>query len=65
MGGRPPVVKGEVTPALEAEFGKLAYKESDFANAGVRHRRLRDGAVTMDQNEYIAAFRPISVPEFI
>ena len=44
---------------LEAGFGKLTFNEAEFTNCGLHHRRLPDGTVSMDQDEYILAMRPI------
>ena len=65
FGADPKVPKQEIIPALESEFGKLSYSGSNFTNTGVRHKRHSDGTVTLDQDEYIAALKPISSPEMI
>jgi hypothetical protein len=65
FGAEPKLLKDAIIPALEAEFGKLSYSESNFTNTGVRHKRLKDGTVTLDQDEYIAALKPINSPEMI
>ena len=44
---------------LQSEFGKLTFHENVFTNCGLRHRRLDDGSVQLDQDEYISAMKPI------
>jgi hypothetical protein len=44
---------------LEKVFGKLTITRNDFTNCGVRHKRLKDGTITLDQDEYIQALIPI------
>ena len=64
LGGQPRVIK-EIIQALESEFGKLTHALESFTNTGVRQKRLSYGSVTMDQDEYIAALRPIVFPDMI
>ena len=49
----------QIMVPLEKEFGKLTYHEGDFTNTGVHHLMLPDGSVELDQDEYIAALKPI------
>ena len=65
IGGEPYVIKTHIIPALEEVFGKLKYNETKFTNTGVRHERHADGSVTLDQDEYISALKPISHPSMI
>eukprot|EP00439_Symbiodinium_sp_Y106_P049299 s2398_g6.t1 len=48
---------------LESGFGKLAYSEKQFTNCGLRHTRMDDGSIQMDQDEYISAMKQIRHPE--
>ena len=48
---------------LQVEFGKLTLHEDVFTNCGLRHTRLSDGSVQLDQDEYIEAMKPIRHPE--
>ena len=58
IAGEPSEVK-LLMDALEKVFGKLTSTRNEFTNCGVRHRRLKDGSVVMDQDEYIKALIPI------
>ena len=49
-------------PELEHVFGKLIVNRSEFANCGIRHRKHKDGTITLDQDEYIRALILISHP---
>ena len=62
VAGEPQEVKNLIAH-LESGFGKLTYSEGTFTNCGLRHCRLEDGTIQMDQNEYISAMRPIRHPE--
>ena len=44
---------------VESVFGEMKGDYGDFANCGARRRRSADGAVTLDQDEYIDALMPI------
>ena len=57
-----------IVKAIEDTFGKMTSsfsgdQISDFTNCGVRHTRHPDGSVCMDQDEYIAALKPIRTDE--
>ena len=41
------------TRSLEGRFGKLTISKDDFVNTGVRHRRLPNGDIVLDQINYI------------
>ena len=58
----------KIVKAIEDTFGKVTSSYSgdqisDFTNCGVRHTRHPDGSVCMDQDEYIAALKPIRTDE--
>ena len=55
----------ELIPAMEEVFGKLDHTEIEFTNTGVRHRRFSDGAITLDQDDYIRDIKPIIDKEMI
>ena len=49
---------------MEKVFGKCTSsmrdgQVSDFVNCGVRHQRLPNGDISMDQDEYLMALKPI------
>ena len=48
---------------LENVFGKLTVNRNEFTNCGIRHRKHKDGTITLDQDEYIRALIPITHPE--
>jgi hypothetical protein len=50
---------------LEKVFGKLTTTKNEFTNCGVRHRRLKDGSLTMDQDDYIKALIPIAHKDLV
>ena len=49
--------------ALETTFGKSDRNNNNFTCVGIRHTRGDDGAITLDQNEYISALKPIQHPD--
>ena len=54
----------KVLDALEKVFGKLVEHWDQFTNCGMRHiSDLTKGTITVDQDEYIAALKPIVHPE--
>ena len=59
--GCPPHVLDEFVAALESVFGKgeLDITVKNFTCCGVRHISLADASYSMDQEEYIAALKPI------
>ena len=44
---------------VEEVFGKCKLNKHEYTNCGVRSRRLTNGDVIMDQDDYIATLRPI------
>ena len=62
VAGEPHEVDALVTH-LESGFGKLTFSENCFTNCGLRHTRLPDGSIEMDQDEYISAMKAIRHPE--
>ena len=59
IAGSREMIKSLLKP-LEREFGKLAYSENEFLNNGIRHKRLADGSVQQDQDDYLSAMIPIT-----
>ena len=55
LGGEKHIIKDEILPELERVFGKLKYHENNFLNTGIQHKRLEDGSITLDQDDYIKA----------
>eukprot|EP00438_Fugacium_kawagutii_P035880 Skav204682 [mRNA] locus=scaffold1284:96116:106049:- [translate_table: standard] len=49
--------------ALEKAFGKSDRNNNNFTCVGIRHHRSPDGTITLDQNEYISALKPIHHPD--
>ena len=49
--------------AVEKVFGPCKINKHEFTCVGVRHRKLANGDVTLDQDAYIATLRPIVSPE--
>ena len=49
--------------AVEHVFGPCKINKHEFTCVGVRHRKLANGDVTLDQDAYIATLRPIVSPE--
>ena len=49
--------------ALEKTFGKSDRNNNNFTCVGIRHSRSEDGTITLDQNEYISALKPIQHPD--
>ncbi|CAE7444645.1 unnamed protein product [Symbiodinium necroappetens] len=62
VAGEPPEVDALVAH-LESGFGKLTFSENCFTSCGLRHTRLPDGSIEMDQDEYISAMKAIRHPE--
>ena len=50
---------------LEKVFGKLTVTKDEFTNCGIRHRKHKDGKITLDQDEYIKALMPITHQELV
>jgi len=50
---------------LEHVFGKLTVNRNEFTNCGIRHKKHKDGKITLDQDEHIGALIPITHPELI
>ena len=53
----------KIVAELEKVFGKCTSsvrdgQVSDFVNCGVRHQRLPNGDISMDQDEYLVALKP-------
>ena len=48
---------------LSATFGKMEIEWHVFTFCGVQHRQLDDGSVELDQIAFLAACKPISLPE--
>jgi len=44
---------------VEKTFGKLTVKRRQFTNCGVRHTQEQNGSITLDQDEYLKALKPI------
>ena len=44
---------------MEDTFGPCKLHKQTFTNCGVRHTKLENGDVTLDQDEYIDTLRPI------
>ena len=44
---------------VEKTFGKLTVKRRQFTNCGVRHTQEQNGTITLDQDEYLKALKPI------
>ena len=51
--------------AIEHVFGKMDRNDTDLTCVGIHHVRSRDGTITVDQNEYITAMKPIVHPDLI
>ena len=51
------------TLEVEKVFDKCKLNKHSFTNCGVRHQKLSNGDVTMDQDDYISTLRPITSPE--
>ena len=52
----------------EAEVQRLIAAiehDPDFTCVGIHHVRSRDGTITLDQNEYISAMKPIVHPDLV
>ena len=49
--------------AVEKVFGPCKTNKHEFTNVGVRHRKLENGDVTLDQDAYISTLRPIVSPD--
>ena len=63
LAGEPEVVKKAIA-RLQQVFGEMKLIWSDFTNCCVRHiQDPKTKEVTLDQIAYIAALRPITVPE--
>ena len=48
--------------AVEKVFGPCNINKHEFTCVGVKHRKLANGDVTLDQDAYIATHRPIASP---
>ena len=51
--------------SIEAEFGKLDYKEGVFTCTGIRHTLAPTGDVTLDQDEYVESLKTITHAELV
>ena len=49
--------------AVEKVFGECKVTKHTFTNLGVRHAKLANGDVQLDQDEYIKTLRPITTSE--
>jgi len=56
----PELIVMEVVRGIEAVFGKLTFNKNQFTNTGVRHNRIPNGTIIIDQDEYITALKPIN-----
>eukprot|EP00971_Amphidinium_carterae_P114418 2267140-Amphidinium_carterae.1 len=50
-----------IIAALTARFGKLAEHGMPMTHVGVRHTRLKDGAIKLDQEEFLESITPIKM----
>ena len=50
---------------IEEYVGKLTvkYAQEGFDHCGIHHKQLADKTITMDQNAYVAALKPIPLPK--
>ena len=64
VGAKPYAIK-DLLARLERVFGKLTVTAGEFVNTGVHHKQHSDGSITLDQNDYISAMRPIRDAELV
>ena len=50
---------------VEKVFGECKVSKHSFTCVGVRHQKLENGDISLDQDEYIKTMRPIVSPELI
>ena len=43
----------------------MGRNDTDFTCVGIHHVRSRDGTITLDQNDYISAMKPIVHPDLV
>ena len=51
--------------ALEKIFGPSERNNNNFTCVGIKHTRDPDGTITLDQDEYISALKPIQHPDLV
>ena len=48
---------------LEARFGKVKRQQLPFTHCGLLYSRLGDGGMSLDQEAYVKAMQPITIPK--
>ena len=51
--------------ALEKTFGPSERNNNNFTCVEIKRTRDQDGTITLDQNEYISALKPIQHPDLV